>query len=116
MSQQPTPTQFNLSYRGLGNPQESEYVLVMQDGIPLEADWIGFPTLYAMPFSHSIADIQLIRGGASLLYGPEPAPVIRSIRDELVQLVPGVYLGKILFNTGSDKYSKIGYFALRTPR
>ena len=27
-------TQFNLSYRGLGNPQESEYVLVLQDGIP----------------------------------------------------------------------------------
>jgi len=79
VSQQPTPTQFNLSYRGLGNPQESEYVLVMQDGIPLESDWIGFPTLYAMPFSHSIADIQLIRGGASLLYGPEPAPVINMV-------------------------------------
>ena len=58
VSEQQTGTQFNLSYRGLGNPQESEYVLVMQDGIPLEADWIGFPTLYAMPFSHSIADIQ----------------------------------------------------------
>jgi Fe(3+) dicitrate transport protein len=79
VSQQPTPTQFNLSYRGLGNPQESEYVLVMQDGIPLESDWIGFPTLYAMPFSQSIADIQLIRGGSSLLYGPEPAPVINLV-------------------------------------
>src|SRR5690348_896924 len=79
VSQQPTPTQFNLSYRGLGNPQESEYVLVMQDGVPLESDWIGFPTLYAMPLSSSIADIQLIRGGASLLYGPEPAPVINMV-------------------------------------
>src|SRR6185312_7378180 len=79
VSEQPTPTQFNLSYRCLGNPQESEYVLVMQDGIPLESDWIGFPTLYAMPFSHSIADIQLIRGGSSLLYGPEPAPVINMV-------------------------------------
>jgi len=76
VSQQPTPTQFNLSYRGLGNPQESEYVLVMQDGIPLESDWIGFPTLYAMPLTQSLADVQLIRGGSSLLYGPEPAPVI----------------------------------------
>ena len=45
-----------------------------------------------------------------------PRLVIRSIRDELVELVPGVYLGKILFNTGSDRFSKIGYFALRTPR
>ena len=44
-----------------------------------------------------------------------PRLIIRSVRDELVELVPGVYLGKILFNSG-DKYSKIGYFALRTPR
>ena len=45
-----------------------------------------------------------------------PRLLIRSIRDELVELVRGVYLGKILFNSGDDKYSKIGYFALRTPR
>lgn len=44
-----------------------------------------------------------------------PRLIIRSIRDELVELVKGVYLGKILFNSG-DNYSKIGYFALRTPR
>ncbi|MEO8748160.1 MAG: TonB-dependent receptor [Rhodanobacter sp.] len=79
VSQQPTSTQFNLSYRGLGNPQESEYVLVMQDGIPMESDWIGFPTLYAMPLTQSLSEVQLIRGGASLLYGPEPAPVINLI-------------------------------------
>src|SRR5574337_221677 len=73
VSQQPTPTQFNLSYRGLGNPQESEYVLVLQDGIPLASDWIGFPTLYAMPLTQSLSEVELIRGGSSLLYGPEPA-------------------------------------------
>jgi len=44
-----------------------------------------------------------------------PKLVIRSIRDELVEVVPGVFLGKILFNSG-EKYTKIGYFALRTPR
>ena len=44
-----------------------------------------------------------------------PKLVIRKIRDELVELVPGVYLGKILYNTGSG-YFKLGYFALRTPR
>jgi hypothetical protein len=45
-----------------------------------------------------------------------PRLIIRSIRDELVELVRGVYLGKILFNSSGDSYSKIGYFALRTPR
>src|SRR5258705_215386 len=44
-----------------------------------------------------------------------PRLIIRSGRDELVELVRGVYLGKILFNSG-DNYTKIGYFALRTPR
>ena len=79
VSQQPTPTQFNLSYRGLGNPQESEYVLVMQDGIPLQSDWIGFPTLYATPLAQSLSEVELIRGGSSLLYGPEPAPVVNLV-------------------------------------
>jgi hypothetical protein len=44
-----------------------------------------------------------------------PRLLIRSIRDELVQIVDGVFLGKILYRTGSGNYSKIGYFALRTP-
>jgi hypothetical protein len=45
-----------------------------------------------------------------------PALVIRSIRDELVEIVPGAYLGKILFKLPGDRYEKIGFFALRTPR
>jgi hypothetical protein len=59
-----------------------------------------------------------------------PALVIRSIRDELVEIVPGAYLGKILFRLSGlrgvvrlpllrepsiERYEKIGYFALRTP-
>ncbi len=79
VTQQQTPGQFNLSYRGLGNPQESEYVLVLQDGIPLMTDWIGFPTLYYLPLPQSISEVQVIRGGSSLLYGPEPAPAINFV-------------------------------------
>ena len=44
-----------------------------------------------------------------------PKLTIRKVRDELVEVVPGVYLGKILFKTDSG-YTKLGYFALRTPR
>jgi Fe(3+) dicitrate transport protein len=79
LSEQQTASQFNLSYRGIGNPQESEFVSVMQDGIPLEADWIGFPTLYVLPLPQTIYEVQLIRGGSSLLYGPEPGPVVNFI-------------------------------------
>lgn len=44
-----------------------------------------------------------------------PALVIRSIRDELVEIVPGTYLGKILFRLPNGAHTKIGFFALRTP-
>jgi Fe(3+) dicitrate transport protein len=79
VSEQQTPTQFNLSYRGLGNPQEAEFVLMMQDGLPISTDWIGFPTAYYMPLPQSLAEIQMIRGGSSLLYGPNPAPVVNLV-------------------------------------
>ena len=79
VSEQQTASQFNLSYRGIGNPQESEFVSVMQDGIPLEGDWIGFPTLYVLPLPQTISQVQLIRGGSSLLYGPEPGPVVNFV-------------------------------------
>ena len=79
ISEQQVVGQTNLSYRGLGNPQESEFVLVMQDGIPISDNWIGFPTLYFMPLPQTISQVQEIRGGNSLLYGPQPAPVINYI-------------------------------------
>ncbi len=79
VSEQQSPGQVNLSYRGIGNPQESEFVTVMLDGIPLMSDWIGYPTIYLLPLPQQISEIQLIRGGSSLLYGPEPPPVVNMI-------------------------------------
>ena len=79
IAEQQNPTQLNLSYRGLGNPQESEYILLMQDGMPLEMDWIGFPTIYTIPVPQTLSSVQMIRAGSGLLYGPEPQPVINFI-------------------------------------
>ena len=58
-------------------------------------------------------DVQVLK----IDYGPvesNPRLVIRRIRDELVQIVPDTYLGKILWRSG-DRYACIGYFALRQP-
>ncbi len=79
IAEQQNPTELNLSYRGLGNPQESEYILLMQDAIPLELDWIGYPTTYYLPVPQTLSSVQMIRGGSGLLYGPEPQPVINFI-------------------------------------
>jgi Fe(3+) dicitrate transport protein len=79
LAEQQNPTELNLSYRGLGNPQESEYILLMQDGLPMELDWIGYPTLYYLPIPQTIQSLQMIRAGSGLLYGPEPQPVLNYV-------------------------------------
>jgi len=78
-SEQQSPGQLNFSYRGIGNPQESEFVTVLFDGIPLESDWVGYPTIYTTPLPQQLSEVQLIRGGSSLLYGPEPPPVVNLV-------------------------------------
>ena len=101
VSEQQTPTQFNMSYRGLGNPQEAEYVLVLQDGIPISTDWIGFPTLYYTPLPQSLEEVQLIRGGSSLLYGPEPAPAVNFVSKRPAADQPfGGYLENVAGSNG----------------
>jgi hypothetical protein len=42
-----------------------------------------------------------------------PSFIIKRIRDELVEIVPGANLGKVLWRHGNGSYSLIGYFALR---
>jgi hypothetical protein len=44
-----------------------------------------------------------------------PSFLIKRIRDELVEIVPGANLGKVLWRHGDGSYSLIGYFALRSP-
>ncbi len=47
-----------------------------------------------------------------------PRVIIRSIRDELVEIVPGTHLGKMLWRSGSSddaSYSPLAFFALKTP-
>jgi cholesterol oxidase len=44
-----------------------------------------------------------------------PSVIIRQIRDELVEVVPDTHLGRILFRLPRDRFSNVGYFALRQP-
>ena len=41
-----------------------------------------------------------------------PELIIRKIRDELVEIVPHTYLGRILYRLKAGGYKNIGYFAL----
>ena len=75
VSEQQTLTQFNFNYRGLGDPNASESLLALQDGLPIAADWIGAPVLAYLPLAPGLSEVQLVRAGSSLLYGPQAAAI-----------------------------------------
>lgn len=79
VSEMAIPSHVNLNYRGIGNPHESEYLMTLRDGIPIGSDLFGYPTTYYAPPLQTIDSIQFIRGGSSLLYGPQPGPKLNFV-------------------------------------
>lgn len=79
VSDQKIPSIYNVNYRGLGNPHESEFVAFYQNGIPLASDMFGYATIYYLPAAQRIERTEFIRGGAGLLYGPQIGPTVNLI-------------------------------------
>lgn len=79
LSEQQIPGHFNVNYRGLGDPHESEFVSFFENGIPLSSDAFGYPTLYQLTAIDRVERIDFVRGGSALLYGPQPGPSINFI-------------------------------------
>lgn len=73
------PAYFNLNYRGLGDPHESEFVTLLENGLPIASDWFGYPTQYYLPPAGRVESVEFIRGGSALLFGPQPGPSINFI-------------------------------------
>lgn len=61
----------SFSYRGLGDPHESFNMNILRNGIPIAADMYGYPASYYQPPIDSVDSIEFVRGGASLMYGPQ---------------------------------------------
>jgi Fe(3+) dicitrate transport protein len=79
VSEQKIPSIFNVNYRGLGNPHESEFVAFFQNSVPLAADLFGYPTIYYLPPAQRIERVEFVRGGSGLLYGPQIGPTINFV-------------------------------------
>ncbi len=77
LSEETTPL-LSLGYRGL-NPHRAQFTQVMKDGIPIHADMFGYPEAYYTPPLESVQQIDFIRGGASLMYGPQPGGALNYI-------------------------------------
>ncbi len=72
VSEESTPL-VSLGYRGIGGPDRAQFMQMLQDGIPISADPIGYPEAYWTPQLESVQRIEFLRGGAGLMYGPQPA-------------------------------------------
>jgi Fe(3+) dicitrate transport protein len=77
LSEETTPL-VSIGYRGL-DPHRSQFTQVLKDGIPITADIVGYPEAYYTPALQSIDHIDFIRGGASLLYGPQPGGALNYV-------------------------------------
>lgn len=62
--------QLGLGGRGL-NPSRNSNYNTRQNGYDISADALGYPESYYSPPSEAIQEIQLIRGAASLQFGPQ---------------------------------------------
>jgi Fe(3+) dicitrate transport protein len=70
----------SLSYRGLGDPHETYNLNILKNGLPTAADIYGYPGHYFSPPPESLQSIHFLRGGAGLLYGPQPMGVLNWIQ------------------------------------
>ena len=70
-SEETTPL-VSIGYRGLGEPHRFQFMQVMKDGIPIHADPFGYPEAYYTPPLDVVDRIDFVRGGGSLMFGPQP--------------------------------------------
>lgn len=77
LSEETTPL-LSLGYRGL-EPHRAQFTQVLKDGIPIHADMLGYPEAYYTPPFDALERIEFLRGGASLLYGPQPGGALNFV-------------------------------------
>lgn len=77
LSEESTPL-FSLGYRGL-DPHRAQFIQVLKDGVPIHADMFGYPEAYYVPPLQTVEKIELVRGGAGLMYGPQPGGALNFV-------------------------------------
>lgn len=109
--------------------QRGDNVLARSAKWPAKALWPFYSareagdSLIAFDFSTRVEEGAVDPGLDVLVidYAPvasNPRLIIKSIRDELVEVVPGTHLGKMLWRTGpyeDARYHPLAFFALKTP-
>ncbi len=68
----------SIGYRGL-EPHRAQFTQVLKDGIPIHADQFGYPEAYYTPPLDTVDRIEFVRGGAALMYGPQPGGALNYV-------------------------------------
>jgi Fe(3+) dicitrate transport protein len=77
LSEETSPL-LSIGYRGLP-PGRVQFTQVLADGIPIHADQFGYPEAYYVPPLDTVDRIEFARGGAALLYGPQPGGALNYV-------------------------------------
>lgn len=67
-----------IGFRGL-DPTQSQEVNTRQNGVSIAADLFGYPETYYTPPAEALERIEVIRGAASLAYGPQFGGVVNYV-------------------------------------
>jgi Fe(3+) dicitrate transport protein len=109
--------QINIGVRGL-SPNRSWELNTRQNGIDISADVFGYPEAYYNPPLEAVETIQMIRGGASLQFGPQFGGMLNYVlkREKIkpfsfeTQNTVGSYGLVSSFNAIGGKYKNWSYY------
>ncbi len=110
--------QLNIGGRGL-DPNRTANFNVRQNGYDISADALGYPESYYTPPAEALSEIQVVRGAASLQYGPQFGGLInfkfkKPHRTKKIELVSRQTLGSFdlftSFNSLSGTVGKFSYY------
>ena len=109
--------QINVGVRGL-SPNRSWELNTRQNGVDISADVFGYPEAYYNPPLEAVATIQMVRGGASLQFGPQFGGMLNYVlkRETIkpfsfeTQNTVGSFGLVSSFNAIGGKYKKWSYY------
>ena len=110
--------QLNIGGRGL-DPNRTANFNVRQDGYDISADALGYPESYYTPPAEALERIQVVRGAASLQYGPQFGGLVNfkfrgPVTDKKLEWISRQSLGSFnffsSFNSLSGTVGKFSYY------
>lgn len=115
--------QINVGVRGL-SPNRSWELNTRQNGVDISADVFGYPEAYYNPPLEAVETIQMVRGGASLQFGPQFGGMLNYVlkREKNkpftfeTQNTVGSYGLISTFNAIGGKYKKWSYYVYNHSR